>query len=253
MLNFKKFSISASSNRAFVWLAYFISFSVFIFISWAVSVSISYPYDGLGSISPTGVINEIIDRSVKGVEQFRKGDVIIRVGDSYWGEALPFYKNYSSGEKVNFTLLRGDELLKRSITLETPPTKEILIRLLPLLVAFVFWGVGFVVLLRKPPDMAADVFFIWCLISAVTLTAGAVSYMTSPAISSVFNILLWFIGPLSVNLHMVFPQAFDEKKRKLLLGILYVVALVGSFPYIATNPFYIHGKYHNRLSGTQNI
>lgn len=242
-----------SSSQLLSWIPYIVAIGVLLYLGWAVSVSISYPYDGLGMISPTGTIYEIIDPTVPGVSEFKEGDKIIKVGGVYWGDALPLYGEYSWGETVDFNVLQDGKLINVEIALEKPPTQEILIRLLPLFVALVFWGVGFSVLVRKPLDVAANIFFVWCLVSTVTLISGAISYMTSPVISSVFNILLWFIGPLSVNLHMVFPQSINEKFRKLTLGILYVVAMVGSFPYLATNPFYIRSAswYPDYLTATR--
>ncbi|HEX6305292.1 MAG TPA: ATP-binding protein [Anaerolineales bacterium] len=50
--------------------------------------------------------------------------------------------------------------------------------------------------------------------------------------SSLFNVLFWLIGPLTVQFHLHFPQENSLKQFKYLLIGLYLIAALGSLPYV---------------------
>jgi len=154
------------------------------------------------------------------------------VGGIPVSEAAPYYSSWQVDEEVVFTVERSGRVIDVPITPISPPTYEIIRRLSSLIIAFVFLLVGVAVLAYKPSDRAADVFFYFCLASALMLIAGAVSYLSPPWTSNLFNFLLWIIGPITVHLHYYFPQTSQFRYRKLILTGLYTIALIGGIYHI---------------------
>ena len=133
--------------------------------------------------------------------------------------------------------------LSITIPLISPPLSEILIRLLPILVALVFWGLGMGIQTFKPNDGAANLFFAWCLVCSLTLTAGVASYLGAIWMSILFSCMLWIIGPLSVHFHLDFPQARQWRWKRALLAVLYVLAILGIGLYLLVT---LSRGFHNQ-------
>jgi PAS domain S-box-containing protein len=220
-----------SSRRWWISLPFIIALLVLGSILWAGFRVITYPHDGIGDIHPTGLIGELdADGPAAGLLQI--DDKIIEIEGVPWEEAYYFYTGKRGGDPVSFLVERSNKNIPITISLIDPPVSEVLLRLVPLFVALIFWAVGVGVQTFKPSDSAADVFFAWCQISALTLAAGVGSY-TGPLWSAiVFNIFLWIIGPLSVHLHLFFPQTAPKKWFNIQLPLLYTIAVFGSLPYL---------------------
>ncbi len=212
-------------------MPFVIALVVLGFILWMGLRVVLYPHDGIGYIHPTGLIGEI-DPIGPNADKVQVDDLILSIDSVPWKEASYFYVGKRGGDQVNFLVERGGKQFPVSIALIDPPFLEVLTRLVPIFVALIFWIIGVGVQTFKPSDSAADVFFAWCQVSALTLAAGVGSYL-GPILSAVlFNILLWVIGPLSVHLHLFFPQTAPRKWHFSLLTILYLIAAAGSLPYL---------------------
>ncbi len=220
-----------SSRRWWISLPFIIALLVLGFILWTGFRVVTYPHDGIGDIHPTGSIREL-DADGPAADILQIDDKIIEIEGVPWEEAYYFYTGKRGGDRVSYIIERDEIQFPVTIILIDPPFSEVLLRLVPLFVALIFWAVGVGVQAFKPSDSAADVFFAWCQTAALTLAAGVGSYSGPLWSAIIFNILLLFIGPLSVHLHLYFPQTAPRKWIYSLLPILYAAALLGSLPYL---------------------
>jgi PAS domain S-box-containing protein len=219
------------SSRWLSSIPFILALIVLIFLGWSVLQALFYPYDGILSLMSPGLIREI-DPSGPAAGNLQVGDDIVWVDGVPVIEAVPFYSGKRGGDVVSFSVDRNGQEIPVTIHLADPSVKEIVERMVPLLVAFIFWFIGIGVQAFKPVDGAAGITFLFFQASAVMLGAGAVSYVGPPWISALFNIFLWFIGPLSVHFHLSFPQNTLLREKRILLYVLYGIATVSAFPYL---------------------
>ena len=202
-----------------------------IFIGWSAYLAFTYPHDGILSSSPSGVIREL-DSFGRLENQLRVGDRIESVDGVLLLDAVPFYVNKFPGDSVNFVVMRNGELITLQVKLINPGYELIINILVVLVLALVFWGMGVGVLSFKPGDITSNLFFMFTQVSALMLVTGLSSPVGPPIISSIFNALLWLIGPVTVHLHYYFPQQIKFRRRREVLLGLYAVALLGGLPYL---------------------
>jgi two-component system phosphate regulon sensor histidine kinase PhoR len=202
-----------------------------IFIGWSAYLSFTYPHDGILSYSNSGVISEL-DTFGKVENKLREGDKIVSVDDVSLIDAIPFYVNKSPGESVNFVVVRSGERITLPVLLKQPGTELIIDLVVILVLALVFWGMGVGVLSFKPGDITSNLFFLFTQVGALMLAAGLSSSVGPPIFSSIFNALLWVMGPITVHLHYYFPQQIQFRRRREVLLGLYAIALLGGLPYL---------------------
>ncbi len=227
-----------TSRRWWVSIPFIIALAVLGFILWIAMRVIIYPHDGIVDIHPTGRIGAL-DPSGPTADKLQVDDVIVSVDGVPWDEALYFDVGKRGGDTVFLVVDRQGASVPVAITLVDPPFVEVLFRLVPLLVALIFWGIGVGVQTFKPAGSAANIFFVWCQVSALLLATGVASYLGPLWAAVLFNILLWVIGPLSVHFHLYFPQTFPRNWRHFLLVLLYTVAVLGSLPFLIWGYFEI--------------
>ncbi len=228
------------SKRWWISLPFVAGVFVLGFMVWVTLQMIVYPHDGIGNFHPTGLVTDIMpDGPAYG--KLQEGDMVIEVDGVPWKEVSAAYKGKKGGDEVNFQVMRNGEKVSKDIQVIDPPANEIITRLVPILIALVFWGLGMAVQTFKPSDGAADIFFTWCQVSAFTLSAGVASYLGPVWTSALFNSLLWVIGPLSVHFHLYFPQSTNIDKKRRFLAVIYALALLGMLPIL------ISGFQNNNL------
>lgn len=202
-----------------------------IFIGWSAYLSFTYPHDGILSYSNSGVINEL-DAFGEFQNHLRLEDKIESVDGVPLIDAIPFYVNKSPGESVNFVIVRNGERITLPVKLRQPGTELIIDLVVILVLALVFWGMGVGVLSFKPGDNTSNLFFLFTQVSALMLATGLSSSVGPPIFSSIFNALLWVLGPITVHLHNYFPQQIQFRRRREVLVGLYAIALLGGLPYL---------------------
>lgn len=202
-----------------------------IFIGWSAYLSFTYPHDGILSYSNSGVINEL-DAFGEFQNHLRLEDKIESVDGVPLIDAIPFYVNKSPGESVNFVVVRNGERITLPVKLRQPGTELIIDLVVILVLALVFWGMGVGVLSFKPGDNTSNLFFLFTQVSALMLATGLSSSVGPPIFSSIFNALLWVLGPITVHLHNYFPQQIQFRRRREVLVGLYAIALLGGLPYL---------------------
>jgi PAS domain S-box-containing protein len=202
---------------------------------WVGVKGLTYPHDGIQSIHATGLINEI-DSSSPAYDELKVGDVVISVDGVSMKEALPFYPDKRSGDQVQFLVNRNGRSIPLTIRLIDPPLEEKLRRLTPLVVGFIFWGIGVFVQTLAPASEATTLFFLFSQNVVLLLTSGLMSSVGPAWTSGLFNILFWLVGPLTVQFHLHFPQTNSKKGLSYFLLLLYFIAALGSLPYVLWGP-----------------
>lgn len=201
----------------------------------AASLAWSNPYDGVETVFPTGEVVEIAPGS-PAFGNLVEGDIVKSVDGVPWDNAFNTYMGKRAGDQVEVIVSRNNHLEKVTLTLADPPLEKLLIRLVPILVALVFWGIGLGVQAFTPADSAAAMFFFWCQAISIMLATGLISGQGPLWISGVFNFTLWLIGPLSVHFHLRFPQNLSIRFQRYALYLLYTTAILAGLPLLFFGP-----------------
>lgn len=190
---------------------------------WIGVVLAQHPYSGMTWSFTSGRVNSI-DPQGPAADMIREGDLIQVI------EGEPVYNardfpGREPGERV--TLLVKQEGVVREVTIELarPSLSELLSRFSTLLIAFLFWVPGLFVLTYAQPSQLPRIFILFCMSFSIVLGLGSVSGSGPLWIGWIFNILVWWIGPLSLHLHILFGGYFDTKWRKEAIRYLYMATL----------------------------
>jgi PAS domain S-box-containing protein len=198
---------------------------------WSVFQVLVYPYDGLLTIDPTGLIKEI-DETGPTADLLSEGDRILSVDGVRFFEAQPFYSHKRAGQQAVLDVQRGEGVRKVTFQLVNPSSKETLDRLAPLFLALIFWALGLGIQAFKPIDEAGNIYFLFFATSATFLIAGIASTLGPPWTASLLSFLFWLIGPVAVHFHLYFPQKTKLRYQRPILIALYTIALAGGLPYL---------------------
>lgn len=201
------------------------------YLIWTIGLAVSYPYDGIYRYNASGTITEVDPTGpTQGILQ--DGDVVISVDDISWFEAQPLYAGKRPGDISNLLIERAGIRIPLSIQLGKPSLEEELTRLMPLLVAFVFWLVGLGVQAFKPAYEPTTQFFLFFQTTAILLISGVCSFIGPAWTTSLLGICLWVIGPLAVLFHLHFPQDTRLPGQRYWIVALEIVAVLGALPYL---------------------
>jgi two-component system NtrC family sensor kinase len=214
------------------WLSFpfILAFLTLVFIIWLGYQIFQNGYDGL-DLRPTGLVSEV-DPTGPAFGLIQPGDIIISVNGRDWANASGYNVGTRPGDLVWMVVERNGKNIPVSFQLIELPLAKAQNFLFPLFLASIFWIVGVAVLAFTHTDSVAGVFFFWCLGSAVLFVSGAGTYQGPAWLVAAFNILTWLIGPLSVHLHLQFPQNSKIPGQRYWLLVLYFVAVLGGLPYL---------------------
>lgn len=187
---------------------------------------IAWPYDGVEWTSSTGVIEQV-DPLGPAAGLLQPGDVVTGVNGRTLAHATQLYAGQHAGDWVTFTVRRAGAEQTASFRLTGASWRVVLDRLEPLFIGLLFWALGFVVLAFKPLDGTARLFFAFNQVSGAALGLGALSATGVTWASQLFSVFLWFLGPLTIHLHLQFPRPLAVRRWNLLLLAIYGLAVVG--------------------------
>jgi PAS domain S-box-containing protein len=213
-------------------IPFLLALLILFFIGWSFRLVWIYPDDGIRILTPTGMIDSI-DVSGPSYSKLIIGDKIIAVDGVPLSEAVPFYVGKESGDQIHYLVLRNNQTQTIVIELAKPALNERMRRVMPLLVALIFWVIGVSVLAFVPTNEATGLLFWFFLAISVLLSSGQISNIGSSWTADIYNFIVWIIGPLSVHFHLFFPQTTNVRGKKILLGILYTIGLIGGILYLA--------------------
>ena len=190
---------------------------------WAGVVLAQHPYSGMVWSFTSGRVNSI-DPQGPAAYMIREGDLIQVIGGEPVYQARDF-PDREPGERV--TLLVEQEGFVHEVTIELarPSLEELLTRFSTLLIAFLFWVPGLLVLTYARQSQLPRIFVLFCMSFSLVLGLGSVSGKGPLWIGWIFNILVWWIGPLALHLHLLLGGYFDITWRKKVVRYLYLTTL----------------------------
>jgi len=218
-----------SSQRWWLSLPFIGALAVLALLVFGVSLSMTYPYDGIYVYNLAGEFT--FDPQAPTVSILHEGDLIKYIDGVPLIEAVPFYPGKQAGDQVKLTVERGGENVDVTFVLAEPTLVEKINRLAPVFVALIFCLIGVRIQAFKPSQEASSVFFFFFQIIAATLTVGTLSTIGPSWTSQLLSFLLWFSGPLFVHFHLNFPQTLAIRNQRLFLIGLYWVGIVFGILY----------------------
>lgn len=185
----------------------------------------------------TGVVAKV-DRRGPATDQLFPGDRIVSINNAPL-MGLSMSPTTRSGDQLRFLITRARDTQLVLVPLAEPPLAVRLSRQVPSLVALVFWAIGVAVLAFKPQGTQSWLFLLFCLAFSSALVCGALGAIDLPLAwaATLFQMLLWWVGPLAVHLHFFFPVTAPTYVRRRVMTTLYSVAVLGCLPNLFRSPF----------------
>jgi signal transduction histidine kinase len=202
------------------------------------------PYDGLDWTPITGEVL-LVDPEGPAAGSIFVGDEILSVQGVPGAQATHLYARFQTGEHVRLLVRRSDNVREVTLVMASASPQRLLLRLGPLLVALAFLVIGSVVLGFGGTRPQARLFFLYALVGASVLASGSLSTKGPLWTSALFNILLAVAGPVSVHLHLHFPEDRGATRWRLPLALLYGVAVLLSLPFVLAGPTAIQASALN--------
>lgn len=212
-------------------IPFLLALIVLVSLIWNISINITYPHDGINNLQSDGRVIQI-EQDGPAYNHLQPGDLIISIENIPIGKAIPYFSEKKAGDTLHFIVERQGQQIPIEFKLSSPGIYEIIRRLIPVIVALIFWIVGIGVLAFAPAGLVTTLCFLFCLMGSAFLIFGSISSMSTPWAYDVYRILFWLAGPISVHFHLYFPQTADFRGKKLLLSVLYAIGAIGSAPYI---------------------
>ena len=217
--------------------------SLVIFCSWYLY---RIPSDGMDWSPVTGFV-KAVHTPGPAAGRIEVGDFILTIDGTPASQSPAIYSRKGPGESISLRIKRGERNLEYELILSKPPYSELANLFAPLAVALSFWVIGIIVIAFAPNAISTNLFFGLCMFGSGILASGSVSARGPEWTSSLFNVLLWWIGPLAVHLHLHFPEQRSGFVRRTLHVILYLIAAIGSLPFILFGSTKIQASSFHRI------
>ncbi len=217
--------------------------SLLIFAIWYL---LRLPYDGMEWSRIDGIVRSI-DPSSDAFDLLRTGDILLQIEGVPSSQSGAIYATMHSGDEILLTINRRGQVIEGKLRLAPPPQTEFLRRLAPLAVSSAFLFIGIIVKGFAPGSTSTNLFFILCMFGSGILASGSISARGAEWTSGLFNVLLWWIGPLAVHLHLHFPETRPSSLRRIFHIPLYVIAVIGCIPYAIFGPYQLQNSVLDRI------
>jgi signal transduction histidine kinase len=218
--------ISSILARLFRYAPFLLATGSLFLLGWAGLLIVQHPYSGLSWSYKSGVVS-YVDPQGPAAASFQIGDQILAI------DGLPPYKardlpGRQAGDRVAFNVERGQDILSIQLRLTSPGLLKMLTSLTTIPVALSFWLLGLLVLVFGPPGELIRGFFLFSQIFTLILSLGSISSYGPLWSGWVFGLLQWWIGPLTIQTHLLLANFRPSHNRERLLRFLYALALVFS-------------------------
>lgn len=193
--------------------------AVFLLILWAVVQIVRQP--DIGALwTDQGVVYYAREGG-----QLQVSDQIQTIDDLAVAESFFPYYYWRHGDHVQFEILRGGEPLLLTIHfVEAAPPLILLLRLSISTVAVAFWLCGTAVILFPSVWVEQSVLFsLWSQLMGAALALGNVIGYEWTAFLTI--VLTWWVVPLAVHFHLVFPSHQLSQRLHRLIWLAYVPPL----------------------------
>ena len=211
---------------------YILAIITIVFFGISLVWAFTTPYSGL-YFDSTG----LVDTKISTISNFNKASKIQVLSiNGIPLNRIPFpFRNNEVGEKILFELQVGNSIERIFGTLIIPPVEIFIIRLLPMVVALFYWAISVGVIAFRTHDKSADLFFIFCQASMMILVTGSATLFGPIYVSNIFNVLLWFLGPIMLLFHIYFPKQQSINNSRNFILFLFCLPIIGSLPYLLWN------------------
>lgn len=201
---------------------------------WIAARVAQLPYSGIDWTLRTGLVQGVAaDGPAAGL--IGAGEQIVTVNGVPPVWTLLFNEQWA-GDQLHLGMSNAGASRTVTIVLSTAPPLVRAQRQVPVTVALVFSLVSMIVLVLRPVGAQRLLFFGFCQTFGLALALGTLSNYGPPWTIRLFHALIWWVGPLSVHLHLFFPARLLHPARRRLLWALYLVAVLGSFPDLVLDP-----------------
>ena len=214
--------------------------STLLFSLWVSGRLAVHPEIGASWSLVTGIVDQISpDGPAYG--RLSLNDQIVSV-DGFPPQEAFLFSGKHPGDWVRISLIRQGENRTVPIRLVQPSLLVFLLRLEPILIAALFWGLGIVALALRPTEQVrpATLFFLFCQLGALALGSGAVSSIGPLWTNRLFDLALWWLGPLAVDLHFHFPAPVASRVFHRVVPVTYGLAAFGSLVDLAIAASVLH-------------
>jgi len=205
------------------------SLAVFVLLLlYSYGIFVKAPYAGF-YFNPTNEKIEFIFSTNNSL--LKVGDEIYQVGDFSLQQfkadrRLTFFDGVQKGDVVDIKVIRDGNQV--TIPWEFPgfTTQEFTNRLFnSWLLAYAFGIAGFAAQVTlRPRNLRRGLFITANYLTAIFLISGMLSSWHLWESSTLLHVVAWFMMPIFIHLHWVFPQPFKRGISKFFLGFLYTVA-----------------------------
>lgn len=206
------------------YLAFLLSLFILVVLVWAGAILFRQPYSGLTWSFTTGIVSDI-DPQGSAANLLQAGDRILAIDgvEVYPARDFPGRK---TGDPAILTIERHTNRFQVTLRLDRPPVWILFKRLSVLLVAFSFWVPGALILAFGRPGRLPAAFFAHCQLFALILGLGSVSAHGPLWAGWAFNVLLWWVGPVTLQSHLLLGGYTGVNKRSRPAIFLYLVAFL---------------------------
>ena len=212
-------------------IPFLITIPVLVLIIYSAQANYQLPYDGMDWSRISGLVQSVLPEGPSS-GLIEPGDVILKIDDIPVVQSSQPYQGKHPGDQVKYSLRRGDEIFDVELRLFEVPVQKRIQRLTPHFIALSYLLIGILFKAYSPTTLVTNLFFLLCLFASSALSSGSISALGPAWASKLFNVLVWWIGPATVHLHLHFPQDAPRRLSRFLEPLLYLIAILGSAPYI---------------------
>lgn len=225
-----------------------IAIAVPILIAWAGYLLWQLPYvgididDGVARPAQRGQITAIDPAGPLADLGLVPGDVLLAVDQVSLDTALPTTFASAPGQRVELRIQHAQQVRTVAFTSAAPGLAVRIVRIEPIVIAVVYWGIALVIWILRPFDAITRLFFLIGQVTAGMLVFGALSTVRWPTSSLVFNVLLLTLPVLALHFCTMFPEPLPfERRRRWLepayigLGLTVLVYLVVPVAWLGTS------------------
>lgn len=197
---------------------------IFVVLIWTGVILFRQPYSGLAWSFTTGIVSDV-DPQGPAENLLKVGDQILAIDgiDVYQARDFP---GREAGTPVTLTIKRDTNLIQVTLRLDRPPGWIIFKRLSILLIALFFWMPGALILSFGQPGRLSGMFFVLCQLCALILGLGSISAHGPLWTGWAFNLLLWWIGPVTLHTHLLLGGYSRVTKHSRSVNLIYLVTFL---------------------------
>lgn len=208
---------------------FLLSLLTLILIGMAAQI-VTWPVDGLEWQFSQGLVYRVVSGGPGQQAGVQPGDVALAIDGRPLADAPP-YLDQRPGQQVVLTLRRGAEIRAASLRLAAPDAAAVLPRIVPVIVALIFWGTALVIFLLRPRAATSLAFFALGQTTAVILAAGLLSTVYIAWASRLFTVALCALPPLLVVFYHSFGVLNLPQKRRWWRAML-LFSLLLALPFL---------------------